>query len=568
LILGLRDRLDHSLRSLALKLGARLAAFPGHFVYLSLAMGVAVWSGYLFYTGQAKQLSAATYDQMMEWRWRLPKPDPEIVILDIDERSLAAMAPEFGRWPWPRDVLAAVVSDLERQGARALVFDVLFSDPDVRNPGGERAFSDAVAGSRSTYFPVLRLDRGNDSLSTLRAVDLPGLFINPANGRPSQSDATIALTVPYFEAVIRSTRLGTFNIRLDDDNVVRRYDLWEDLGKDARLLSLPARIALDQGWRLPKEATHLVNWPRGAPAHQRESFSDYFIDTQRRQRQRPADEFSGKIVLIGATAPALGDQIRTPMSKLHPGVDLLATVIDNVRNDSLYRELSPLVLFLISTVMLGAMTWATLRFAHDSLSLAFLVAPGALLAVTYLTMNLSHWFIDLSVPASMSLLYFSLAKVYATNLNQYWSGEHLYERTLDESQPCWAGTLAIQMPEKRRPGHERHFLDEMAKWARSASLTPSTAGGLGWMTGHWKGTVLLIWVASANDRVAIDEARKQAQEFLRVCTNEYGGSAAGGVGLCEGSTDKGVTVLLRRLGSRSLAGNPETPAIDSGVNLS
>ncbi|MGH8726460.1 MAG: CHASE2 domain-containing protein, partial [Burkholderiales bacterium] len=31
-------------------------------------------------------------------------PDPEIVLVDIDEKSLAAMEGEAGRWPWPRVV--------------------------------------------------------------------------------------------------------------------------------------------------------------------------------------------------------------------------------------------------------------------------------------------------------------------------------------------------------------------------------------------------------------------------------------------------------------------------------
>ena len=48
-------------------------------------------------------------------RFRTPVPDPRVVIVDIDEASLARMSPEFGRWPWPRDTLATVLAHIERQ---------------------------------------------------------------------------------------------------------------------------------------------------------------------------------------------------------------------------------------------------------------------------------------------------------------------------------------------------------------------------------------------------------------------------------------------------------------------
>src|SRR5687767_4614133 len=70
------------------------------------------------------------YDAMVRARlWAAP-PDPRIVIVDIDEASLARMSPEFGRWPWPRDTLATVLDHVESQQPAAIVWDVVFSDPD------------------------------------------------------------------------------------------------------------------------------------------------------------------------------------------------------------------------------------------------------------------------------------------------------------------------------------------------------------------------------------------------------------------------------------------------------
>jgi adenylate cyclase len=51
-------------------------------------------------------------------------------IVDIDEDSLKA----YGQWPWPRTRLAELVERLSALGASAIVFDVLFAEPDRLSP--------------------------------------------------------------------------------------------------------------------------------------------------------------------------------------------------------------------------------------------------------------------------------------------------------------------------------------------------------------------------------------------------------------------------------------------------
>jgi adenylate cyclase len=73
-----------------------------------------------------KRLEAITYDA----RLRLTMPggvDPRIVIVDIDERSLAVE----GHWPWPRDRLALFLDRLfDDYKARVVGFDVVFAEKD------------------------------------------------------------------------------------------------------------------------------------------------------------------------------------------------------------------------------------------------------------------------------------------------------------------------------------------------------------------------------------------------------------------------------------------------------
>src|SRR5689334_18891163 len=54
-------------------------------------------------------------------------PLDHVVVFDVDEESMQRLAPELGAWPYPRDVYARASRFFAQHGARAVVFDVLFS---------------------------------------------------------------------------------------------------------------------------------------------------------------------------------------------------------------------------------------------------------------------------------------------------------------------------------------------------------------------------------------------------------------------------------------------------------
>ena len=84
-------------------------------------------------------------------------PDPDIVLVDIDEKSLARMEKEAGRWPWPRVVHAELIEGLAAQKPLAIVFDIAFAEPDSFRQQDDVAFAETVAQHPNTYFPLLEL---------------------------------------------------------------------------------------------------------------------------------------------------------------------------------------------------------------------------------------------------------------------------------------------------------------------------------------------------------------------------------------------------------------------------
>ena len=492
----------------------RLIAFVDpRWFYIGLALVLGAWVVASTVLDRSPRHEAASYDWMMRHRVRTPTPDPTIVLIDIDERSLAALAPDYGRWPWPRDVLATVLAELEAQGARAAVFDILVSDADVQHPVSDRAFADAVAASRIAYFPALRLDPANDAASKLTAKDLRGLVVPRPGATPTAADETrtFAVALPFFDSAMKSGRLGTHNVDPDPDSLVRRYRLFEDVGA-WRVLSLPARLALDFGWTMPADAEKTLRFNAAPLAYRRVSFADLYADLLRRDRQRPRDEFKGAIVVIGATASNLFDLKGTPLSSLHPGVDLMATAIDDTKNDRFVDELSRGADLAIALALLVLMAWLAIRFSHEQLRAAFLVAPALLFAISWLTLNFVHTFVDLATPASVAFLYFTVVKAYSAQVRRRWNEGPPHVPMFERGVAQWTACVAARLtPEQRRPGFETRYLSLLRTTAPNVRLTWGLEAQGSWSVNAFADVLFATWVEAADDADALARDRDEAE---------------------------------------------------------
>ena len=381
--------------------------------YLLLALLLSVFAVLdAFVFEKVVDMRERAYDVVIRSRFIKPKPDPQIVIVDINEASLSAMAKDYGRWPWPRQVLGEFVEQIQAQKPAAIVFDILFSDPDVFNAGSDEYFNAAIAASNNTFFPVLRLDEESDAASAIRISMLPG--VTPMPGTQPDAGRTAALVLPQFEAALKSGRIGSFNIYPDDDGIARAYRMFHDVG-GWRLPSLPVRIGEVLGWKVTDGQDRLLNW-RGPPfSYHYESFSDVYFDMLSSERKRPKDEFAGKIVVIGSTAAGLFDIKPTPVAQQFPGVEIIATAIDNVKHGDFIRVPGSHIPTLLAALLI---LWATaFGFYRDVEADRFARIYGlsqiALLVISYLTINLTNFYFNLAGPVFVGFLYFSVAKVYA-----------------------------------------------------------------------------------------------------------------------------------------------------------
>ena len=257
-------------------------------------------------------------------------PDPDIVLVDIDESSLARMEQgDAGRWPWPRVVYADLIEGLAAQKPRAIVFDMMFVERDRFRPQDDAAFAESVTRHPNTYFAFLRLPESSDGKG-VRIGEFAGDF-GLIRSKRADPQAKIALVPPLVLPKETYARAGLITFKDDPDGVGRRYLLRETFA-GWHIPSLPARVAYDLGYPVPDQDSLVLAWRGAANSFARVSFADLYEEFNRLAKKRPANEFAGKIVIIGTAATGMHDLRVTPMHPLHPGAEILGTAIENLKN--------------------------------------------------------------------------------------------------------------------------------------------------------------------------------------------------------------------------------------------
>jgi adenylate cyclase len=434
-------------------------ALPASRVTWALALAFCLWAVLdLFVLRLSGGLANSTYDAMVRARFYAAAPDPRVVIVDIDEASLAQMAKEFGRWPWPRDTLATALDYIEKQNPQAVAWDVLFSDADRLSPGGDKAFDEAAKRSVHSHFSVVRLPAEYDRQSKVTRDTLPGLWLGVAASLPV-AQSTVALIPPVLPAVAAG-KLGYNNGYTDADGVLRRYRMLETLSDGSQIQSMALSVAnavhahsttnsiaatktfqMANGLFDAKEEDALMLWRSKANHYPRVPFADVFSVAEGGRARSPVPSFEGKIVLIGSTASSLHDIHPTPLGAQHAGVDSLASAIDNAVNQRHLAELPRWLQALLAIGLCLGMAWWVQRHGIGSLDASLLLLPGALLGISYLSLNGSPVFLDLHLAAGIALLFIALLRMWNGWRRNYWCGE-----PATSAQPQGIMALRLALP--------------------------------------------------------------------------------------------------------------------------
>lgn len=363
-------------------LGARLTGRRALIEWGLVAAVTALLVGWLALSPVADRADNLVYDSLI--RLQDGPADPSIVIIAIDDRSLGAI----GRWPWPRTVHAALIDRLSQARPRAVAYDVLFTEPDAGDGDGELAA--ALARARNVHLPLL--------------IDAPG-----QNGAPWQ------VSEPGSDLARSAAGLGHVNMVVDGDGVIRRVPLYMQAG--ARIwphLVLP--LAETTGAAPPAPHPDAANGEAliaaaheaiayGGPPGRYRTLS--FVDVL--NGEIPPDFLKDNLVLVGATAPGMGDRYATPASphgELSPGVEIQAALLQTLLQGGGPRTVSPpwvLVLSLLPLALLIGGFLVLRPLANMVLGAALIVLTLALSAAAFVTAGL--WFPPAAAVAGLAVAY-------------------------------------------------------------------------------------------------------------------------------------------------------------------
>ena len=182
-------------------------------------------------TEQSLDYDAGSLDFAMDWRLSSPDANHDIVIIYNDERSLAIMAEEYGRWPWPRAVIADFLAILSESEPAAVGINVMYSDPDLQDLEGDQILDEIISYLPNAVFPMTRLSPENDKLSEVGVGMLPGVRLS------SEESGSRSISMLFTMFPSAQEQMGLNNLVIDDDGLVRRFQpFW--LEEDSSIPSL------------------------------------------------------------------------------------------------------------------------------------------------------------------------------------------------------------------------------------------------------------------------------------------------------------------------------------------
>ena len=359
-------------------------------------------------------------------------PGGETLIAVIDEKSLS----ELGQWPWPRTTIARLIDVLKEYDAKVVGFDVVFAEfeetsslKEIENLSREVSRM-GMEDEQLTRLFSQRKEAADTDASLARSIEEAG---NVALGyffhtSLSGVEHLNAEDIGKSEALIADSKYKIVQLRgaPSDVPIVRAYAAAPNIkplseaAKNSGYFNFvpdmdgtnrwcPLAIQFQDSYYPPLSLAvlqHYLDWPMLAlkiadfgvenvqignvtvPTNEAgkmlinylgpaKTFPHYSISDIVNGRLDPA-LFKDRIVLVGATATGIFDLRVTPFSPVYPGIEMHATVIDNILHGNFIQRPGWIALIDIFAViilgLLGGIVLSRMRALWGLIACLSLVA--------------------------------------------------------------------------------------------------------------------------------------------------------------------------------------------------
>ena len=342
-------------------------------------------SGICFFMDQKgvfHHIEAKSVDARFKYSTQAMKANKDVVVLLIDEASLQAMEPLVGRWPWPRSIYGEILDFLSASGARAVLFDILFTEPQVpRNEAGELGEADntLVMTSASSGFSHHAFQLFNDVEDevnkTLLNRPLPDDFISSFSLKNVQVKTSLPrpnnFYLPIKELYQNSHSMGVVEFAPDSDGVYRSTHLVRpyqnqyfpvlSMSQMLKELNPKSIVIQDDEIKLDKLKVPLI-WEGKYLINMKKDITNYSMGGVLATIQKinngesegmivQPEDFKNKIVFLGASAVGVDDLKMTSTGLNVPGVYLHASIVSNLLDQDFIHQFSIPLTFLIFLII-------------------------------------------------------------------------------------------------------------------------------------------------------------------------------------------------------------------------
>lgn len=408
-----------------------MVKFQGYFWRcVILATSSLALAGLISLTPVAREIDLKLQDTLLE----LSAPAGDfsgVVVVDVDEPSMARLSSQIGAWPYNRDVYALVTPYLLKAGATAVAYDILFSESRAGDDEFAAILTDKVvlAAASLPYGGA-----GHDA--NYRARLATSAWAHGAIWAAQPWD-DLTLPLPLFTD---KSAVGVISMVPDPDGVIRRIPLLHRAYGEvlpslamATLKAIGVPVQMDQptgsplinGKPIPVDANGLVRlrYPNNFKSLQVVPFYELALAASGSAKYAGLGaQFKGKVVYLGSSGAVLGDFHQTPLGRF-AGLHLAASLPSMLANGLVMHPRSwPLDGAL--TLLLVALA---LAMAHPRLSslvaVQVLTLPGLLLLVTASVAILG------ANGRSAGVLLPTLAGVFIHLASVIWRQLHLYRKS-------------------------------------------------------------------------------------------------------------------------------------------
>lgn len=371
------------------------------------------------------------YRQSLLVKHRHLKPSKDIVVVAIDDGSYEYILDKYGEWPISRDIYAKIIERIEKNNPKAIVFDLMFIKSFKTNPTADTILANTMAKYNNIYTAI---NFDNQSYEVRTPIELPErLAVNVDN--QSNVDFRRNFGFTNCRSIISKiletkTKVGMININRSEDGIIRKVPVFayynnhyyphltlsvgNDLINNSKtdfVIDSGANLLLgDKKIPLTSTGEAVLNWYGPSMETYKNIPFHKLIKSIEGGTMNDGFDFKDKIVFIGTTASSLFDTKSVPIDKIYPGVEIHATYMNNLLDNSFVKQTTPFVNAIIIVLLVLVVSFIVFKstsaiFATTS---TVLLASAYYLASYYILKFFNLW-IPVVVPLFVILITFAIS---------------------------------------------------------------------------------------------------------------------------------------------------------------